>query len=173
MAKKGKTIVVISDEKFEYDIDELLAIHAENINREMDEVSALIGHLGVVLGAAKSEQKELDGEYRRWRAVTVREILDKEPKLAWDKVKSRVEETKKFLSFKKAAGQCDRNVEVMLWLVKGAMEKSANLRSRGAILRAEHGSQGMSTPERTRASVDDHKTGVRRATGRKKGKKSS
>ena len=171
MAQEKKTKFVIGGEEFVYDREALLNIHVENIDEEMDTVSSLIGHLGELLGAAKAEQKELDGEYRNWRGKTAREILDEEPKLAWDKVKARTEETKKFLSFKKAAAQCDRNVELLTWWVKAAMEKSSNLRSRGAILRSEMGSQGMTTPERTRSSVQDHKAGVRGATGRKKGRK--
>lgn len=158
---KVKTITIGTD-KFEIDLDETRI--SADIDKEMDEVASRISWYGSLLGAAKKEEKALDGAYRHWRAEYGESVLTKDPKASEWKVKQAIESQKKFLMFKEAAAQCLNNITTIENHIKALLEKSPNLRSKGARMRGERSSQDMSTPtEERRAQTASRKQKVRDA----------
>lgn len=143
--------ITIGKEVIEIDLDEETTIG--ELDKDMDQVAAQIAYYGELLAAAKRESQELDAAYRHFRATVAQAVLSKEKSAAEWKVKAAIESQDKFLTFKKAAAACEYNIEVLVNLLKALGEKSPNLRSKGARMRAEQGSDGMSTPTQARREM--------------------
>lgn len=147
MAGDNVIKLVIGKENIEIDLDEETMIG--DVGKDMDQVASQIAYYGEVLAAAKREAAELDAAYRKFRADIASSMLKKEKSLAEWKIKAAIESSEKFTQFKKAAAACAYNIETLEHLVKALCEKSPNLRSKGARLRAEQESTGMTTPSKS------------------------
>lgn len=137
-------VITIGDENFEIDFERIAAI-GPDLDEEMDTVSSQIAFYGKLLARSQEERVILDSLYRNWKAKIANEVLKKDEKTAEWKVRSIVEANDKFLTFKKAESACQRNETVLETLIKALLEKSPNLRSKGARLREELKSVDMTT----------------------------
>lgn len=139
----GKIKVSIGKEKIEIDTREVCLI--TDVSTGMDEVAAQIAWYGELLGAAEAEKVRADSAYRRWRGKVSKDALKKDPKVAEWKVKAEIESSETFSQYKEAIAQTECQVNALRNLVLALKEKSPNLRSKGARLRAEYDSTDMST----------------------------
>lgn len=143
--------ITIGSEVIEIDLDEETKIG--DLDENMDEVASQIAYYGELLGAAKEEEGKLDAAYRRWRGGISSAMLKKDPKIAEWKVKAAIEEQKSFEQYKTAQAACTRNIVTIDILIKALCEKSPNLRSKGARMRAVLDSQGMTTPSEDKRNL--------------------
>lgn len=141
----GDTIeIVVGTEVVEVDLEQETVI-GPDIDMEMDRVASRIAYFGELLGAVLRDSKKADTKYRAWRARMTKEILRKDSKLAEWKIKAEIESDPKFETFKAAIATCDYQQKTLEELIAALKEKSPNLRSKGARLRAEFESTDMST----------------------------
>jgi hypothetical protein len=136
--------IPVGDEIVEIDLMKESAI-GPDLDKEMDEVSSQIAWFGELLGAIKRDAKILDKSYRKWRAQMSVELLKKDKSMAEWKVKAHIESNPQFEKFKTAEAQCNYNDTTITELIAALKEKSQNVRSKGARLRSEMESTGMTT----------------------------
>lgn len=149
-APAGVETLTISDKKFKVDV--VAECRIVDLDADMAEVAARIAYWGAVLGSAIEERDLCDARYRAWRAKINKAALEKDPKISEWKVKATIEADKTFMQYKTASAAAEHNVVTLTYLIKALMEKSPNLRSKGARERAELDATDMSTPsERTAA----------------------
>ena len=166
MKPRATIDIIIDGKKQHFDFAQDLAI-GPDLNEDMDRVAPMIGWTGEIWGEAKAAVIIVDAEYRQWRATQVKALLDADPKMSEWKAKAAVEASAGFMKHKEAIAATQRNEVLMATVVAGFKHKSEQLRSRGAQLRAELESTGMTT--RTRA---DRETAVRDALAPKTRRKS-
>jgi len=151
--KKGMPSVeklTIGEETFEIDV--VAECRITDLDKDMAEVAARIAYWGAVLGAAIEERDLCEARYRAWRAKINTAALEEDPKIAEWKVKATIEADKTFMQYKEASARAEHNVATLNYLIRALMEKSPNLRSKGARERAELDATDMSTPsDRTAA----------------------
>lgn len=121
-----------------------------DLSTDMDRVAAQLAYWGSVTSEAQAELTKVDAWYRRYRATTSREIMQKDPKLPEWKVKLAVEASDGFIKHKEAIALAERNFALCEAMVRGFDKKANQLQSRGAKQRSELGAQGMTTPETPR-----------------------
>jgi hypothetical protein len=139
--------VKLGKEEFEINVEEVAGI-GENIDEEMDRVSAQIAFYGTLLATARCETVILDSLYRKWRAGVAHKSLVEDSKLSEWKTKSAIESDDKFMTYKQAEAHCRYNETVLENFVVALKEKSQNLRSKGARMREEMAAINMGTPAR-------------------------
>lgn len=140
------TKITIGNKEIEYDRDRETEIQPD-LSEEMDTVSAKIAYYGELLGLAHEEDVIADATYRSWRAKYAKELVKKKSEWAkneW-KLKVKIESDDLFMTYKKAIAACKKNVKMLDNMVRALVEKSQNLRSKGANLRSEFESTGMNT----------------------------
>lgn len=143
--------LIIGAEKIVVDINELLVI--EDINNDMIKVAAQLGYWSKLIGAAEAEKIEVDAFYRRWRAEAGYRLLEKDAKLAEWKVRQVIEADDQFEILKKAQAAAAKNVATCRGICDSLRIKAQMLQSKGAMMRAELDSTGMSTPSKTSKSA--------------------
>lgn len=164
---ESRTInIAIGRASFQFDTFIEAAIH-EDIDNDMDTVSARIGYFGELLAAVAEESIKLDAAYRSWRANEAMRLLKEDPKVSEWKVKSAIESMDKFKQFKDAAAKVEYNKVALETLIKALSEKSPNLRSKGARMRAELESTNMNTT--ASEHVNHNKRVLQELSNRKKG----
>jgi len=135
--------LTIGDENIKIDTDKVCLI--DDISEGMNKVASEIAYYGALHGAALEEVTQVDGYYRQWRAKKKVELLEADPKSAEWKIASKVEADEKFLKFKLAKASAEKNEKTLSNLIKALVEKSQNLRSKGARQRVELESTDMVT----------------------------
>jgi hypothetical protein len=140
------TKLTIGTEKISIDINEILMVG--DLSEDMDKVASQIGHYGALLGAAQEELTKVDGLYRNWRAKEAAAITKKDSKIPEHKVKAKIDSQETFVKYKTAKALCEKNVITLQNVIKALLEKSPNLRSRGARERAEFEATDMTTRTR-------------------------
>lgn len=156
MATNTRTITVrIGKEEFLVDTESESAIH--DIDQDMDTVSARIAYYGELLAASAAEAIRCDAAYRNWRAGEAVRALTADPKVSEWKVRAEIEATENFKTYKAAEAACEYNQVALKNLIRALEEKSPNLRSKGARLRAELDSTDMNTKsaEQTARNVEE------------------
>jgi hypothetical protein len=121
-----------------------------DLSEEMDRVSAQLAYWGSVAADAQAELTQVDAWYRRFRAQTSTEMLTRDPKASEWKVRNAVEGSDGFIKHKDAIALAEKNLGVCEAMVRAFEKKANQLQSRGARVRSELNSQGMTTPETPR-----------------------
>lgn len=158
--------IAVGKANYQFDTSEEAAIHSD-LDAEMDSVAARISYFGELLAAVFEESIKLDAAYRAWRASESVRLLNEDPKVSEWKVKAAIESADKFRQFKDAIAKVKYNQVSLESLIKALIEKSPNLRSKGARLRAELESTDMNT---ARVNVDQVRQELRQIIMERKGK---
>jgi len=146
----GKRSITVNGIEVELDVNVDLPI--ADVSNDMDRVASQMAWWGSVWASAEREAAEVDAHYRRWRAMKLKQVLSKDPKLAEWKVKAEVESDAKFLEFKTAAATADENITLARAMFASAGKKANQLQSKGAMQRSELAATGMTTPEEPRSA---------------------
>lgn len=136
--------IMIGKTCHQFDTSEEARIH-DDLDSEMDTVAARIGFFGELLAAVNEEAIRLDTAYRSWRAAETMRLLKDDPKVSEWKVRAAIEASDKFRQFKDAKAKIKYNLVALDSLIQALAEKSPNLRSKGARLRAELEGLDMTT----------------------------
>ena len=124
---------------------------SDDLNTAMDEMASKLAFAGAFYGLLVEADEVLDSEYRAWRATEGENILsmDKTNKMSEHKIKQLVESHPDFLKWKQKTAKMSGMLKAMDVVVRALASMSDTLRSRGANLRAEMISLGMSTSEQS------------------------
>ena len=170
--------LVVDGDKHEIDTEELLVI--EDVSTDMSRVAAEMAYYSAIHAAAEEERVQMDTYYRKWRAVKGQDILNKDAKLAEWKVRQIIESDPKFDQLKAAMALSVHNTTLTRGIYEALKTKAQMLQSKGAMLRAELDSTGMSTPSESprakrkraesEAEAEDKMEAMRRANKKKKQK---
>lgn len=155
------------------DLTEDFDLVIDNVSEGMERIAAHIAWAGTLWAEAEMEVETVDREYRSWRAEMGKVLLDENPKLAEWKIKQIIESDENFGKCKHALAIAHRNALILRSHFDALKAKASALQSRGAMLRAELESTGMTT--RSRAPAVDHderpdKERTRGLVGKKKKK---
>jgi len=120
-----------------------------DLSDEMDRVSAQLAYWGSVAAEAKGELTQVDAWYRRFRAQQALEVLASDAKAGEWKVRVRIEASDGFVQHKNAIALAEKNLALAEAMVRAFEKKANQLQSKGARVRSELNSQGMTTPTTT------------------------
>ena len=148
--------LIVNGVKIEIDTDDLLII--SDVNTDMSQVSAQMAYYSSIHAAAEEERVQMDTVYRKWRAHTGLKILEKDPKAAEWKVRQMVEAEPQFEKLKYALARAVHNTTLTRGIYESLKIKAQMLQSKGAMLRAELDSTGMTTPEKSSKRTADKET---------------
>jgi hypothetical protein len=127
----------------EINLDEQMVIH--DISSEMDQVAAQMSYWGEVWANAEAEAELADSYYRKWRAETGQKILAANDKAAEWKVRQDIEADPQFYKLKSAIAKSTHNTTMAKVIYESFKVKASILQSKGAMMRAELDSTGMTT----------------------------
>jgi len=149
-------ILNINDEEVIVDIDDELVIH--DVSVDQSKVAAQMAYWSTVWAAAEAERIRIDAFYRKWRAEYGEAILNADAKKSEWKVKQQVESDEKFVKLKDALAEATKNSIISKGVFESFRIKANALQSKGAMLRAELDSTGMTTREKKGAEERKEKT---------------
>jgi hypothetical protein len=157
--------MVINGEPIKVDVAKMLDIN--DLSDDMDKVASQMGYWGSLWAAAEGERELADAFYRQWRAQTGKKIVDADSKMAEWKVRQAIEAHSKFIEIKGKLSQAIHNATLCKTVCEAWRIKSNMLQSKGAMMRAELDSTGMSTKKKNRKTSgidasDDPKTAMKK-----------
>ena len=139
----------------------------DDVSEGMEKIAAQIAWTGTLWAEAEMEAETVDREYRTWRAEMGKVLLDENPKLSEWKVKQIIEADENFAACKLAQATSRRNAQILRAHFEAFKAKASALQSRGAMLRAELESTGMTTRVREETR-DERRARTKGLTGRRR-----
>lgn len=120
-----------------------------DVSRGMEEVASQCAYVAALWAEAERERVLADAAYRQWRAKYGKELRESDPKMAVAKVDDEIESSPGFSTCKEAIAITEKNATLLKALFESFKIKANALQSRGAMIRAEIESDGMTTRERS------------------------
>jgi hypothetical protein len=101
-----KIKLLVNGEVQELDLQEILVI--KNPDAEREEAAAQVAWWGAVWAASVETAALADTEYRHWKGVSIRSLIDADPKLAEWRVSAMVESSPEWKELKTRAAAAER-----------------------------------------------------------------
>ena len=146
----GEIEVVMGDNVVKIDVDELMAIHTEDLTTEFAEQAALLAYVSTLAAEAEAEWGYIKRELEETQAKTyadVRQDMLSNPndKVTEAKINSAVVRTKGYIEAFEKEIEAKMQYHILRGLVDAMSQRGSMLQSLGAQLRAELDQTGMTT----------------------------
>ncbi len=155
----------IDGEDQEIDIAEILTI--KNPEAERDEVTALMAWWGSVWASAAQDATLSDVGYRHWKGISIKNLLEADPKTAEWKMAAMIESTPEWKQLKMACAAAERNAGVAKAIFE-AYARKADLLAR--LVRRDD-NERYHAPETARDTSEDPRVQKMAAMNNAKAKK--
>lgn len=121
--------VILNDEIFDHDFTEDLKIKSDyDYDYNCEQTIYYIAATGRLLGELEEAVILEEANFKKWKALTVQNILDENPKLAEWKAKNQLETFAKYTTFKKVIADLKKNVKAVEAINSAFKHKSNFLR---------------------------------------------